>query len=42
MMDLNPTNPEAPVTDAASSEWDQILFALYLQELQEQHGPRPN
>ncbi len=40
MIDANPTQPESqvPSTDAAVLQWDEVLRALYLAELAEQHG----
>jgi len=34
--------PGPPVMDAAVQEWDGLLFALYLRELQEQQTALPN
>ncbi len=36
------TKPQPPATDAAVLQWDEILWALYLAELREQHGALPN
>ena len=38
-----PTTLPVPVpTDAAILQWDEALRALYLAELVDQHGMRPN
>lgn len=44
MTEANPTRPEtqAPPIDAAALHWDEVLRALYLAELAEQHGVLPN